>query len=63
MDGKKMTDNRLTNRCSSNCLYAQVCVWEEVRYVESQGYRELQSLNEKSERWLKQVSQRPQDFH
>lgn len=41
------------------CVCAQVCVWEEVRCVESWEYRELQCLCEESERRLKQVSKRP----
>lgn len=40
-----------------NVCCAQVCVWEEVRRVESREYRELQSLYEESERRLKQVSE------
>lgn len=34
-------------------------MWEEVRCVESQEYRELQRLYEESERRLKQVSEPP----
>lgn len=40
-------------------MCVQVCVWEEVRCVESQEYRELQRLCEESERRLKQVSESP----
>lgn len=41
----------------SLCVCVQVCVQEEVRCVDSQEYRELQSLYEESERRLNQVSQ------
>ena len=37
-----------------------MCVQEKVRCVDSQEYRELQSLYEESAERLKQVSQRPQ---
>ncbi|KAM6936661.1 regulator of G-protein signaling 22 [Lycodopsis pacificus] len=40
--------------------FQKVCVQEEVRCIDSQEYRELQSLYKESERRLKQVSRRPQ---
>lgn len=38
------------------CVHVKVCVWEDVRSVNSQEYQELQSLYEDSQLQLKQVS-------
>lgn len=39
------------------CVHVKVCVWEDVRSVNSQEYQELQSLYEDSQLQLSQVSQ------
>lgn len=38
------------------CVHVKVCVWEDVRSVNSQEYQELHSLYEDSQLQLKQVS-------
>ena len=48
--------------CDHVCVNFQVLMQDEVRRVDSQEYRDLQSLYEESEFRLKQVSQHPQVY-